>query len=223
MYIKKKKNTYEWKLLNFSNEPEILDLLVFDFFDDINFTSIQSGDFFFSRSNWINKKNSGELSEIQKIPTLDKKAFLTEINKPNSFLSSDVIEIELIKEDLYTANDLKEFYKSKKINIEFVTYWGEKLNSSEIKSKLHGVSIVKKGNSEGIQIELKEASKTFHLKLRNFSDDPTLFSIFIFEYLSNLNLKRISCGNVNFTKEEWIEFVGSKEYSEIPKISTIET
>ena len=46
MYLEKNKNTYEWKLMNFSNEPEILDLLVFDFFDDINFISIQSGDFF---------------------------------------------------------------------------------------------------------------------------------------------------------------------------------
>ena len=45
----------------------------------------------------MDKKNSGELAEIQKKPTLDKKAFLTEDEQPKRYLSNDVVEIELFK------------------------------------------------------------------------------------------------------------------------------
>ena len=57
----------------------------------------------------------------------------------------------------------------------------------------------------------------------NFSEEPTLFNIFIYEFIISLNFERISCGIMNLTKIEWQEFITSQDFKNIPRISTIET
>ena len=160
--------------------------------------------------------------ECKKIEIKHKKSTTKQAEK---FLSNDLVKLEIKKKDIPTALELCNSYKEKGIEIYYSDYWGEEIEVQKIKANLNGIFFKERNNkaTEGIQISLNEISDYVILRLMNFSDDPSLFNIFVKDFSLNLNFGKISCGNVNFSKEEWRRFINSEEYKNIPQISTIET
>ncbi|MCP9756677.1 hypothetical protein EGI26_16040 [Lacihabitans sp. CCS-44] len=144
-------------------------------------------------------------------------------SKPvKKFLSNDVITIELKKEFIPSAAQIKSFFLKNDFNVFFTEYWGDELSVGEIKQNLNGVFLkdsLDKRNA-GIQMGIENAAEIVKWKLYNISDYVSIWDLLINHFLPKINYQRIISGNVIFSREKWED----KSYkSSFDSSSTYET
>lgn len=141
------------------------------------------------------------------------------------YLSSDVTSLELKKKLIPSARKIKGLFKKYGIEVHFVEYWGSKLNIDHIKHNLNGVSIINSEtkSTEGIQMQLHESLENVVWTLSKFTEDETLWQVLTESIIPEINFQKLMCGNMEFSKKEWIEKSNSENFNSIEYIQTLET